>query len=65
MTDKKLAYLDGWFAHKEGLSHNANPYNDCTQSASNNVWVKGWTDRFNAIKHDLDLSTDDEFPWQE
>lgn len=60
MTDN---YLDGWFAHKDGHVSSSNPYNENTQSVSYYRWMSGWTERFNAVKHELDLSTDEKFPW--
>lgn len=54
------AYRNGWRAHFNGIVSGENPYNEYTQTCSHSRWLSGWCDRFDAIKHDKDLSLDDE-----
>lgn len=57
---KSTAFLDGWAAHYSDKDQDQNPYDIDLQSKSHNEWVSGWCARFNAIKHGLDLSLDQE-----
>jgi hypothetical protein len=58
MSDKPVAWLDGWFAHKRGTPVSGNPFSENTQSVSRGRWLYGWTARFAACKHDLSLEHD-------
>lgn len=65
-----LAYLDGWFSHKyyceaEAADTPQNPFNEFTQSVSNAQWDAGYSQRFSARKHGLDMSLDDIETWSE
>ena len=51
MSEYSLPYQDGWAAHENGVACDDNPYNEKTQQASHNQWMKGWCARFSAIKH--------------
>lgn len=62
-NDNSTAYIDGWLAHKNGCDINVNPYNEVSQEKSHSDWVCGWCARFNAIKHELDMTLDDN--WEE
>lgn len=55
---KRAEYINGWFAHKNGVDAEQNPYNEKSQYASNSLWLSGWVDRFAAIKHGRELELD-------
>lgn len=61
MSDSPAApFLDGWHVHKNfGLSETTNPYSETLQPHSFREWESGWSARFNACKHGLDLTYDD------
>lgn len=62
MIDIPIPYIDGWLAHKGGVEYsNRNPYSATHAPASHALWREGWCDRFSAIKHESDLSFDQEF----
>lgn len=52
-------YLNGWHAHRVGLTVHENPYNENTMHISYMNWVTGWCARFSAIKHGLSLELDE------
>lgn len=52
-------FLDGWMAHKQGHSYDADPYNKFLQPYSFKQWLVGWSRRYDAVKHDRDLSYDE------
>jgi hypothetical protein len=56
--DGSLPYLDGWDAHRAGLSNTVNPYHERLQSRSHDAWIRGWSDRFSYQKHGLPLTFD-------
>lgn len=57
--EDRVEYMDGWFAQRDDLSVDKNPYDKRLQSKSFSLWESGWCARFNAIKHGLDLALDD------
>lgn len=56
--ERTSAYMDGWHSHKGGQEQ-SNPYSEAYQPYSYRQWLAGWCDRFSAIKHELDLSLDE------
>lgn len=56
-------FQDGWFAHKASVPVDDNPFSERSQPKSYDLWQSGWCERFNAVKHDGDLSLDDNFYW--
>lgn len=57
------AWLDGWFAHKNGdnpFDTIDNPYCARGQERSFQQWNEGWVARYSAIKHDLPLEVDED-----
>lgn len=62
-----LAYLDGWFAHKQAAENDvngpSNPFDETTQPVSSAQWSAGYSQRFSARKHGLDMSLDDTETW--
>ncbi len=50
-TPETPAYCDGWLAHKNDVGIEENPYDELRQPFSNLQWMRGWCDRFSAIKH--------------
>jgi len=48
---KTTAEKDGWYAHKNGVRVDDNPYCERRQEASNMEWTSGWCARFGALKH--------------
>jgi hypothetical protein len=62
-TGKTDAYIDGWSAHRSGVSVDDNPYNEETQSYSHKQWTAGWCERHGQAKHDLLVEElDEEWP---
>lgn len=53
------AYLDGWLAHRGDVDVDANPYDVRLQPRSHAQWLSGWSARFAAVKHGLDLPHDE------
>lgn len=58
MDDQKSApYLDGWHAHRLGVSIDEGcPYDEQKQPYSHAQWQSGWCERFGHCKHDQDTS---------
>ena len=56
---KSIQYLDGWQAHKDGVSVDDNPYSETAQRVSNRLWTSGWCQRFSCIKHGSELEFDE------
>ena len=52
------AYKDGWYAHLLRVDIEKNPFDYRYQPYSQAEWRRGWCARFDAVKHDLDLSLD-------
>lgn len=50
--DASPPFRDGWWAHKEGVDIDKNPYKRRRQSWSHGQWQSGWCRRFEAVKHD-------------
>lgn len=53
------SFLNGWLAHKNDVGLDECPYDERTQAVSYGQWAAGWSQRFSACKHDLDMSLDE------
>jgi ribosome modulation factor len=60
MSQHSNAWLDGWHAHRQGVSTDDNPYDELITARSYHQWVAGWCARFSAIKRGQDTSLDEE-----
>ena len=46
--EKMPQYLDGWFAQKDNIPQENNPYDELSAPCSYNLWLSDWCDRFNS-----------------
>lgn len=49
--DNTSCWRDGWFAHKNGIAVEDNPYDELKQAISHRLWLSGWSARFGEVKH--------------